>query len=524
MSEEAPRFPDYGDDADIAGARRGRRAFRLCVAAVVLLTWSMWFSERFLKHDQAETLYLSGITLPRDSSRVLLEAAILDDAKSDEQPTPKYSQALAVRQEDDIALNAYLQAWNMDTNNSLFAIRYGSRLFLLGRPAQAVEKFRTARGLPPANALPRYLEAAAIARMGNNEEALREAMIVVSRTNNAGVNIIFPNPFWYSGYPETGLQYAELMRGIVDESCAPLYHLSQQVVRAVTAQLKSNQTQHTRTWIEQMQRMGARLVEDSEPHGTLQAIAGITIQQQMTQLLESLEAHEGREVEESLIESRVKLEKAMELLTEFENARQERLEGTRDEYMNPLRLASIATALLIGAYLLSLFAHKILRLRKSAWALRHSTLGKWVLGLGITALFLLLQLLTLLQQIPDSQEEYTGIMGSIWWAVVGLLMIFGLVYPGLTLSTPEEVSRKSGRLEEMPHTIRLARQAYRRVYAAMIVRYYGILGGVTLCTFCVWVLSYRIVHSLYPWQVNILSDGLLGMEFEIVEQVLALLR
>ncbi len=524
MKTDTPRFTDYGDDADVAGARRGRKAFRLCVIAVVLLTGFMYFSERFLSPSPADRLYLSGITLPRDSSRVLLQSAIKTDASSGESPTAKYTQALAVRQEDDIALETYAKAWKLDPTNSMFAVRYGSRLFILGQPAEAAEILSSAIESPPPNALPRYLEAAAIARTGNDPDTLRRAMVAVSRTNNAGESVIFPKPFWYSGYPNTGKQYALLSRGIFDESCAPLYQLSQRVISHVHSQILANQTQNAKTWLEQIQRMGKRLLEDSEPKGSLQAIAGLTIMQQATQLRAELEAQGGRDTDDALIETRVKLDAALSLLNDFENARTNRLAVIETEYFLPLRLAAFGIALLFSAYMLALTAHKILRLRKTSWAMPHGALGKWILGIGITTLFLLLQSLTALQHIPDAQEGYAGAVSTIWWAVVGVLVVFGFLYPALTLSPPEEVARKSGRLEEMAHTIRLARQAYRKVYAAMVVRYYGILSGVSMCMICAWVLSYRMINALYPWQVNLISDGLLGEEYELVEQVLAMMR
>ncbi len=524
MKSDAQRFPDYGDDGDLAGAHRGRRAFRLCVTSIVLLTFFMWFSERFLRPTQPERLYLSGITQNQDSARVMLQAAIRADQESGETPAAKYTQALAVRQEDDIALQTYAAAWELDPTNSLFAVRYGSRLFLLGDYAQAAEIFSAARGLPPANALPRYLEAAAIARAGNDRDAIREAMVLVSRSNNAGESIIFPKPLWYSGYPETGKQYALLARKIVDESCAPLYDLTRRVVSEVQKQLAVGQTQYAKTWLEQIQLMGRRLVEDSEPKGTLQAIAGITIQHQATLIPSGLEAREARDLDESLIETRAKLDAALGPLNEFENTRAETLGRIEQEYLCPLELAWKGIGLLLGAYLLALTSHKILRLRKSAWALPHSTLGKLVLGIGVAALFFLLQLLTALQQIPAAQDEYASTIAAIWWGVVGVLIVFGWLYPAVTLSTPEEVSRKSGRLEEMDHMVRLARHAYRRVYAAMIVRYYGVLGGISMCMICLWAVTYRIMNGLYPWQVNLLSDGLLAEEHKVVEQVLAMLQ
>ena len=89
MSVPPPRFPAYGDDGDMAGARRMRRAFRLCVLSFVLLTGIMWLSERFLRYEASEYLYLSALTLPSNSARVMLRQAIKIDQENREHPTPK---------------------------------------------------------------------------------------------------------------------------------------------------------------------------------------------------------------------------------------------------------------------------------------------------------------------------------------------------------------------------------------------------------------------------------------------------
>lgn len=521
-----PRFPDYGDDGDLAGARRGRKAFRLSVAALVILTGFSYFSERFLRYSQPESNFLSGITLPRESGRVLLKSAIQLDAETSETPTPKYTQALAVRQENDVALETYGRAHDLDPTNALFSLRYGCRLFLLGRYDEAAAIFQQARSLPPPNALPRYLQAASLAQKSEELSALRDAIVMVSRANNTRDPLVFPRPIWFSGYPQHGTQYALLSREIYTEVCAPLYTLSQHAAATIRRVGQERPLQDARTWLEQIERMGDRLVRDSEPRGTLQAIAGITIQLQALGTLEQLYAQAGQEPTEAVqtaIGRQTKLRQALELLNAFEGSRDDRIAAIVSEYYRPLMLSLLAFLIIAGAYLLARLIHMVLRYRKSSWTVRHSFLGKSVLGFGCGGLFGLLGLFALLQRIPGGQEGYTTAFSSLWWALVAVLIGFGLIYPALRLASPEAVSRKSGRVEEMPDTIRLARQTYRRVYAALVVRYYGILSGAFLCTFCIWVIAYRIVNSLYPWQINLLANGLLGQEQEVVQRVVAFL-
>lgn len=526
MTSPGPRFPDYGDDGDLAGARRGRKAFRLCVAALVLLTAFSWYAEDFLRYNQAETNFLRGITQRRESARVFLQSAIKLDAESGDKPTPKYTQALAVRQEDDVALDTYARAFNMDPTNSLFAIRYACKLFLLGRPSEARDVFVKARNLPPPNALPRYLQAAAVAQQAEGPGTLRDALVIVSRANNTRDPLVFPKPIWFSGYPQRGIQYAFLSREIYTETCAPLYTLAQRAVSTVRRDAQFEHAQDARTWLEQIDRMGDRLVRDSQPPGVLQAIAGVTIQAEATSALAQLYSGPDQKtdaVARQLTEHEAKLRQALEILNEFENSRDQLIAAIQAKYDRPLWLFLKTLLVLVGVYLAARGLHAVLRYRKSAWTVPHSSLGKCMLGGGVTTLFLLLAIESVLQRLPGGQEGYLTAISSAWWTIVAIVVCFGIVYPAISLTSPEAVSRKSGRVEEMPETTRLARQAYRRVYVALVVRYYGILTGLFLCTFCAWVVAYRIINGLYPWQVNLMANGLLGREQEVVQQVIALL-
>ncbi len=526
MTESEPRFTDYGDDGDMAGARRGRKSFRFVVLSVVLLTLFAWFAEDRLRYSLPERHFLSAITLPRDSARVFLLSAIKQDAEMSDTPTAKYTQALAVRQEDDVALETYARARELDPKNSLFAVRHGCRLFLLNHTSQAVDAFRAARALPPANSLPRYLEAAALAKSARDPATLGEAMVIVSRANNTHEPLIYPKPLWFSGYPQSGMQYAQLSREIYAEACSPLHALTQQVVLAGERQDQTAQGQDEKTWMRQIESMGRRLVNDSDPKGSLQAIAGVSIQLQALTALRALLDREGEgdSAEASRIaERQLELRQALDVLNEFEANRDQEIAAIVDEYKAPLWLVFITLLAMSGVYLFARAVHAALRYRKSAWTVPHSALGKIMLAFGALAFFALLTAVTILQSIPGGQEWYLGAVRSAWWGVVTVIVGFGFIYPALRVASPEEVSGKSGRLEDMPDVMRYARRAYRRVYVAFVVRYFGILIGNFLCMTCAWLLLYRVAIGLYPWQVNLLASGMISRETDVVRQAMALL-
>jgi len=526
MDPDEQIFSEYGDAGDIAGAHRSRMAFRLSIVSACLLTFAAYVSDLGLRHTQAERNFLIGVTHNRDNSRVFLRSAIRMDTEDSDVPTPKYTQALAVRQEDDAALEDYARGHEMDPTNSLFTVRYGVRAYLLGHPRQAEDLFVEASDLPPESVLPIYLRAAAVARQERDTKALREAMILVSRANNTPDPLVFPRPIWPRAYPDTGTQYAVLLREIFTETTAPLYRLSQDVVLAVRDTPELRRGQDARTWLTQLELLGRRLVMDSEPPGTLPAIAGVSIQLQAANRLRELVSDSVSTTEEiaSLNERIETLEAAQDRLTEFEASRDGRIAEVNWAHWQPMLHSAQTIALLVLVYFLARFVHIILRYKKTAWTLPHSTLGKWVMGLSATTYFILLWSAILVRISPiETLLPYGGVVSGAWWGVTVVAVLFGLIYPSITLPSPQQVSKSAGRLEDMTEALRRARSAYRRVYIAFVVRYYGVLVGLFLCVFCVWSLLFRVLHDLYPWQVNLLTSGLLNEERQLVGEIVEML-
>lgn len=526
MNSEIPKFPDYGDGGDRAGAHRTRKAFRLCVVAVAALTASMWIAENYFRYGQAEMNYRSALTLPKDSSRVLFISAIKQDAENSEKKSAKYSRALAVRSEDDIILERYDEAQAIDNNNASFTLRHGSRLFIKGYPAQALAKYQRAEILlddDTQNLLPAYLQAAAIAQQRNDPGAVAEAMVLVARTNNREGTIQFPRPFWFIDLPQTGSQYAMLQREIIDESCAPLYSLANITEKAVIVKIDNEQYQEARTWIGHLQTMGERLVNASDPFGSLQAFAGVTIQNQCVELSERIENKQSGAVSEETIQNRIKLTQARDTLVTYESDRDTIVSDHISLIKLPNKLAFGTLFMLALVWFLAWCVYRIFKLPKSVWTLKHGLFGRIVLsGATIAYLFLLLTLNGISVLSSDTQSLATVLMW-VWVGMTAAVLLLGQIYPATVLTNVEEASRKVGRPEEMESVVHYAKIAYRKAYISLTLRYYGVLIGCYTVCMCVWIIGYSIFYGVFPWQVNLIANGFLDDEVAVVKSILGAL-
>lgn len=506
-------YPEDGGEleaiGDQAGARRSRRTFRFAVMACLALTFALWFSERYLRFDTIESQYRMALTLPNDSARAILRNVVRRDAQRTDVPSPKYVEALAAIEEDDLVLPRYEEAYKLNPSNASLILNFGCRLFLAGQYKEARERFRESGIQPPRNALPRYLEAAALAASAAEDEDLSEALALVARTNNSGDPILFPQPLWHSTLPASGECYSRLRREIADRCCAPLYRFDGLVIRRARTDINAGEIQDWDSWLEKMQEMGERLVGDSAsepPHlGTAQAIAGAHIQWSALRLREQIQEQEHGKPDATLIQKRIKLETALDLLKNFENSRLPRIEEHRRQVQMPLRLAARTLGILFLIYLIFLFLSRALQCRRLYWTTPHTLLAKAVLALGLTVIFCLLMLFGAVTTVSGS--FLVSFLNGCWYCVTAGLLCAGLLYSFSTLPRQTEIA-----VIETPKQRRMAA-------VTMMRRYYGVLFGGYLVALCAWFLLYRILSGLYPVQFPLLVTGLEAEELEIVRRV-----
>ncbi len=483
----------------------------------------LWFSENFLRYEQTERLYLGSLTMAPESARVLLRQAVKIESKRGDSPTPKYLEALAEREEDDLVLPTYEKAYAVSPANSFLAIRYGCRLFGAGRWQDAGALFSEASAHPPRNALPMYLEAAARLRGPGDALNLSGSLAQVAKTNNSALKVIFPPPLWFSGLPQAGECYAALRRQAIDECCAPLYEYTRWITSAAERDIAQNRVQYWDLWLETLQTMGERLVTSAEP-GTVQATAGVHIQLAALQLRERIYELEKGQPSEKLIERRIKLQTANGWLSRFLESRDVKIEADRLKYKFPLGLCGWTLAALVAVYILSCAAGRIVRGERRHWNVPHTGAGRAMM-IGGSAVFLALLLLTMaLQRVSASQDSWMRTVLYLWWGTVAGLLIFGALYPFLTLTRPAEAAGNAAKSDGMDDVLRLARKERRKAAGVLRRRYYGVILGGFLSAVSFWAVIHRVLLTLYPWQLGLLTTGLGAEEVQVVNRVVALLH
>ena len=529
MTDGEAQFPEYGDGGDHVGARRVRRAFRLCVVVCVLFTGMLWFSEYFLRYEGPERLYIAALTHEPESGRVLLQAAIKTDVETRETPTPKYVAALAEREARDDVLATYENAYRLDPNDPMLAIRYGCRLFVHGKFKEARERFREANAQPLRNALPGYLEAAALQWATPDGDDIAGSLALVARTNSGGEKVVFPRPAWApSALPQGGAWYTKLRRQALDECCAPLYRYADFVIGRATEDITAGQVQYWDPWLRTLQEMGERLMGGPDL-SAIPAIAGIQIQLSViTQRNRIREANSGAP-SSALLERAVELQTALERLTAFERARDDRIAQDREGCVFPLALA-LGSALGLGGVFVAVYlVAKFTRVGRKSWTISHLRSAKVVLLGGCAFFFALLCTVGMLQRHGALGGDWKAWLTYPWVGVLAGLVVFGGIYPSLRLAGPRKAAHAAGQAGPLPAARQVdllpaARRSRRVAGVSLMRRYYGILLGLFLCAMAAWVVVFRVFVSLYPWQVKLLTTGLAQEEAELVREVLAFLH
>jgi len=261
-----PESEYFGQRADNAGARRVRRSFRYAVAAWVFFAGTLWYLDGYKRLELRETQYRMALTEEPPSARAVLRNVVRRDKERNAQPNVKYLEALAAVEEADNVLPCYEQAYRLHSEDPWLAINYGCRLFLQAQYKDARERFREAGIHAPKNALPRYLEAAALAMQGAAqgapealEESLRQALGLVERANAAGDPVVFPQPLWHATLPARGYWYARLRRELAQSVCAPLYRLKDLAMRGLPEKTGKTPPEKARAWVDAIAGLGKRL-------------------------------------------------------------------------------------------------------------------------------------------------------------------------------------------------------------------------------------------------------------------------
>ncbi|MBX7256660.1 MAG: hypothetical protein K1Y02_09890 [Candidatus Hydrogenedentes bacterium] len=533
MSEHLPTFPEYGEGGDLIGSRRSRRAFRWTAGAFLLLTLALWFSEGYLRYERAEQLYISAIELPPESGRNYLRQIEVTYAKQHKDPPAKYIEALAEREEDDLILGAYERAFHLEPNNSSLAIRYGCRLFYEGQAGVARLRFREAAENAQKNVLPVYLEASVLPWVSEASDDLGPSFAIIDRANKASGRVTVPKPLWSSALPERGYWYSKLRRQSAEACMWPFYQFADKVAAQAGDDIKNNTLGDWPERLKALETMGKRIAAgavgqdprmgDSLAGGIPQAQAGLHIMRTAVDLLKQISPEQRNIPDENMIKARVNLDRALEELTKFENSREDVIREDRQAYTLPLRLIAATIAVFLSVYMAAYILCKVFGVNSTHHNVTHSRVGHIVFTAWAAFSLALLILMAISHGGIVSSPIWHSTLYYSWWGGALVALAFSVPYPVLVLPSPRLLAGQKAALGDAESLLPVARRKYRQAYLSVFRRYLGILLGLTIISVSAWVVVFRIVSSLYPWQIGLLSTGLSGEEIETVQHALSLL-
>lgn len=518
--EDRRHLSAFGVGGDYVGARRARRAFRLLVIAWVAFTVALYFVEHYLRYDLNEVQYRMALTLEDDSRRAILRNVVRRDAEEREVPTARYVEALAHIEEDDVILERYAEAVKLAPDKGALLIAYGCALFQDGQYRDARQVFREANLKTTRNALPKYLQAAALTASSSSEEDFRTAMALVGRANESGEKVLFPQPPWHESLPRSGQWYHALRQRLAGQCCAPLYHFKNAIIKRARDQAGAGEFQAWDAWLLQLQLMGDRLIggPGSEPEhlGTNQALYGLQIKKDALAMRIAVREEAGMPPPTDLLDAQANVQGAIDRLQRFEERRRRAVDAARDRVRQPLLLVLNGFLILLAALTACALLGRLLGADKNARTLQQPPRASLAIGVWTLAL---LTNLAILSSTGGGFGATQVVLGATWYVLLALLLLCAAAFPCFHL--PAATAVCSG-LEAEPFyakKVAEARVCRRRAYVALAGRFIHNAFGLYTIMVCIWILGYRVLAGLYPTDLKLIVSGMTDAEVALIHEI-----
>lgn len=506
MSEPV-RFPEYGQGGDTIGSRRQRRTFRYFVALCVLGAMTAWTLE-YIKYDRSETQYRMALAHFDASARPILRKVVARDEETRDIPNTRYLAALAAVEEEDRVLPVYARAFAINPNDPTLLTLYGVELYMAGQYKDARERFREAGIEPPDNALPHYLETAAMLAAAPEIESLAAPLDVLNDAKPQTYPILFPAPMWHPSWPRDSAWYWDKQRHIVDRCLAPIFAMLKFTTPRLGAASDPNGEQIAREWLSEVRAMGVGLVGNTatpdEQLGLGRAIAGMGFERQALLLAEETDSLQAPLDSSTATERIAKLDAGITRLQQFDEKRQQSISEEQDAREVAIPLALKSLLLVFAAHILIVLLSRIAGDAKKVWGYAHSRL---TVGVFLVAFVLLFGLLWGISH-PGLSGVALPVLTMLWYAVLLLVGAYAFIYPAFYFPKADDVVARAATDEgESEALLPVARRARLVAHVTLTRRCAGLLLGLLLCLFAAWFVSFRIVDAYYPYQVQLLVSA-----------------
>jgi hypothetical protein len=320
-----------------------------------------------------------------------------------------------------------------------------------------------------------------------------------------------------------------LRRIEIDRCAKPIYRFVDLVTSKAEQAINDQKFGNWRDDLQTIRRMGEHIARgaldysgDGSPAltgGAAQAHLGLYAVAKAERQLERIERFDAGEQAPETISRAERIEEGLQRLSKFESYRSGIIGGEQAKYGFPLANLAAATGVLIAFQFVSYFLCKLAGVNSTAHNVPHSRLARALFIAWTCTLLLLLLAITVLQRNSQGQLPFDAVLRVVWWIATQACVILGVLGPAFTLGRPVVLG-----IDGVPDEMRRgARRKYRAAYLSLVRRYMGIQLGLTLLVACVWSVGFRVLFSVYPWQVKLLATGLEAEEIQVVRGALGLL-
>ncbi len=502
---------------------RRKKSFRYLIFSIVILTFYLWFSDRYLRFDLDETKYRVALTLEKESARPIMRnlatkifsnPTLLDDTRY-----YQYLEYLASIEEDDEVIKLYQNIYDIGDINSSFLSNYAIKLYFLAEYNKARELLQEAQNLPPSNSLLGYLESAMIIIPSvTNENIFAEGISIIAKENRSGTPVTFPEPFWHDTLPKYTYSYYVQKSNIMNHYLAPLYKLSSEILNRIERDLNENNFQNAQVWLEELFFMGKKIgMSINSPDLYLNlpiCIFSLKLQKDALTLSDKF----SRTLHSNLLEKeRKKLSQISNLLEaceKLENMRSFELEKNRANRTKIIGFIFLGILILLIIYLVVKLASYLLSKLQSDLLVFYFPDSIyflcliWVILLSIPSFYCLYLNKILFEKISLNLFIWSFLIISPF-----LIGLFILRYKKISINDSTNLKNNLEILKLAPP---------KRCYTFRLVIYFteklsGILLGYYIVLVCILFLSFRIISSSYPFQLNLTRDPMRIEELNLIK-------
>lgn len=508
---------------------RRKKSFRYLIFSIVILTFCLWFSDRYLRFDLDETKYRVALTLEKESARpimrniatkVLSNPALLDD--------PRYSQYLeflALIEEDDAVQKLFQDIYNITNINTSFLTNYVTQLYFLGDYKKARDLIKEAQSLPPSNSLLGYIESAMVITTGTTDEkTFAEGISIIAKENRSGNPVIFPEPYWHNTLPKYTYSYYIQKYNILDHCLAPLYKLYSYILTQTETDLNQNNVQSIQIWLEELFLMGKKIGMSITPDNAYSSLPVCIFSLKLQKDVLSTYSKFSNLIHSPILEKEtIKLNKIsylLELSEHLEEKRKLEFENSRENRIKAIGFILFGLIELTFIYLIGkLLYYSLFRSQFNLLPLKFSNSVYIFILIWFLVVFVFLFYSLYFNKIIIESFFAMNCIWVLWIISPFFLLLFSFFhnknYNDIFINTEDKIGK---------HELELnTKYSFLHLFILM-AKLSGILLGFYTTLICILFLTFRIFYFSYPFQLNLIWDLTRIHEINLIKDFLSFIH